>query len=191
MFSETTCLYTADRHWVRMDELAKYPVIPLMVWRDGSFRYTNKEYTVEVEENTRVMYRIKTIYQIDLLLTNNQKVPTKRGQVSAKQLLPDDEMHLYLDGKLLLTRPRDVIASGHRRSYMLKIKDGYAVIARDIDSRWQSAFDIGILVCDCYGSGHACTKVIQKFLPAARPRYQRKVWTPPQEPAIIGSEHVV
>jgi len=181
MFAETTCFYTADRHWIRVDELLKHPIVPLMVWRGGMFRYTQRPYTVRVEEKTRMMHRVKTVYQIDLLLSRNQKVPTMRGLVSAKRLLPDDEMHLYIDGKLLLTRPKDVHCTNRMRSYVVDINDGFALIARDIDSRWQAAYDIGILVYDCFGSGAACTRVIHKFLPPARINPHKERWKPCQE----------
>jgi len=165
MFAETTCFLTADRHWIRMDELAKHPVIPLMCWRRGNFRYTLREYTVKVVEKSAMCYRMGNVYQIDMVMTWYHKVPTERGLVSVSALTPDDEMYLYLDGRLIKCRPRTLVRAGHRRVYHIATPDAFALIARDVDSRWKNAFDIGVLVRDKRGSTKYSEKTSHQMLP--------------------------
>lgn len=153
MMASTTCVMTADRHWVMLADLVDIILPPpLMTFRNHKFEATKKPYRVRECKRRNEVWEIQTIYNINLNINFHNRVVTQRGFVKVNAITHDDDIYLYAEGELRPTRPSKIKSNGRADCFDILIEKGNVLITRDINTRWKAAYAFGLLVCDLKGS---------------------------------------
>ena len=151
MYADTTCGLCSNGSWVSFRDLVDIPCKPPLMVIYGNKLREMEDYDIEIPAKSPRMYRIKTIFGLDLVLSENQRVFTLTNCVKLKHLRTDDELFVILGNKVMLSTVNEMERVFKIRPIRIipKGKAHNAIIMKDENSRWKNMHAAGILSEDC------------------------------------------
>lgn len=151
MYADSTCVLCPNNAWVAMRDLVDIPCKPPVI-----YIYMNKvceliDYDIIIPPKAERFYRINTIYGVDIIMAEQQRIFTLTGPVKIKSLKTDDQMFVMLGNKVMVSTVNEMERIFNARPIRLvsKGKPHNALIMKDENSRWKNMHAAGILSEDC------------------------------------------